>query len=341
MNKEEFEKILTSVCVELTSEAITQSFASSQDFERRVRQVIQTHVIHHGINIDPNPPAQVFPDISIGEFGVEVKFTTNDTWRSVANSVLETNRDQTVNFIYLIFGKMGGTPEVRWADYAQSVIHVRTSHVPRFEVEISSENTISLFDLMGVDYDSFRVSSMAEKMRHIRAYARSRLKPGERLWWLDDSTESHSLPVQARLYTSLTQEEKIKLRAEAVLLSPKIVSSSRDRRKYDDVVMYLLTYHGVLAHQARDLFSAGSVANPTNDNNGGIYIQRSIQLIEENMLTAALTLPSYLFEEYWGYDVDPADRISEWLKVADKFAANSNWTPSQVLFIKYQITRNK
>jgi hypothetical protein len=75
----------------------------------------------------------------MGDFGVEVKFTLNDTWRSVANSVLETQRIESVKHIYIVFGKMGGIPEVRWADYEQSVIHVRTSHVPRFEVELPSE----------------------------------------------------------------------------------------------------------------------------------------------------------------------------------------------------------
>jgi len=32
----------------------------------------------------------------------------------------------------------------------------------------------------------------------------------------------------------------------------------RGDEPYDDVVLFLLTYHGVLAHQTRDMFSAGS-----------------------------------------------------------------------------------
>ena len=42
--------------------------------------------------IDFNPHPQAFPDIAMGEYGVEVKFTLSDTWRSIANSVLETQR---------------------------------------------------------------------------------------------------------------------------------------------------------------------------------------------------------------------------------------------------------
>lgn len=108
----------------------------------------------------------------------------NDSWRSVGNSVLETNRIEAVEKIYLVFGKMGGDPQVRWGHYADSVVHVRTSHVPRFEVELFGGN--SLFGQMGLDYDAFRGLAMDKKMEHIRACARARLKKGERLWWLED-----------------------------------------------------------------------------------------------------------------------------------------------------------
>lgn len=147
---------------------------------------------------------------------------------------------------------MGGLPEVRWAEYEQSVIHVRTSHVPRFEVELPSENSAakdSLFKIMGIKYDDFRKLPMQDKMKHIRAYARN-IHPDGRLWWVEDkSADEHTLPVEARLYTNLTAAEKIKLRAEAALLCPEIVKSGRSRNKYDDIVLYLLTYHGVLCHR--------------------------------------------------------------------------------------------
>jgi hypothetical protein len=225
---------------------------------------------------------------------------------------------------------MGGVPEVRWGDYEQSVIHVRTSHVPRFEVELFANR--SLFTLMGVTYDEFRSLPMEEKMRHIRSYARSRLQKGERLWWLEDTPDAeHALPIQARLYTSLSTEEKTRLRAEAALLSPSIVKSGRSRNKYDDVVLYLLTYHGVICHQARDLFSAGSVANPDNDDEGGIYIERALKLVENEMKKAALEMDDALFVEYWGESVPPEERIARWLEKADAIARD--WVPSKSLFL--------
>ena len=88
---------------------------------------------------------------------------------------------------------MGGVPEVRYDDWERAVMHVRTSHVPRFELEIGAKH--SLFETMGISYDAFSDLDMPDKMVYIRNYARSRLKEGEHLWWLEDGTEesdSHS-----------------------------------------------------------------------------------------------------------------------------------------------------
>lgn len=336
MTQQEFERLLGAVCERLTEESRRSPFQASKTFEDRVREVVQETMAASGASIDFDPHPQAFPDIAVGEFGIEVKFTTNDTWRSVANSVLETNRLDDVRKVYLVFGKMGGAPEVKWGEYEKCVMHVRTSHVPRFEVEIAAEQ--SLFDQMGVPYDEFRNLPMEDKMQHIRAYARRRLKPGERMWWLEDAPEhDHSLPIQARLYTKLPVPEKTRMRAEAALLCPKIVQSGRSRDKYDDAVLYLLTYHGVLCHQARDLFSAGSVANPGNDDAGGVYIERALKLLEEEMLEAADRLEDALFVEYWGEAVPRNQRIARWLEKADALAGN--WVPSQSLFLDYQRSR--
>lgn len=276
MTVEKFEKILDRCCSRLTDDARLKCFQTSIRFENHVREVLADMTRNESdFEIDFNPHPQAFPDIAMGEFGVEVKFTLNDTWRSIANSVLETQRIDKVKYIYVVFGKMGGIPEVRWGDYEKSVIHVRTSHVPRFEVEIPNERHTAkepLFEQMGIHYDDFRKLDMQYKMKYIRAYAR-KIHADGRLWWIEEeeNSDEHTTPMQARLYTNLSKEEKTRLRAEAAILCPDIVKSGRSRKKYDDMVLYLLTYHGVLCHQARDLFSAGSVANPKTITTG-VYI---------------------------------------------------------------------
>lgn len=332
MQKEEFECLLDVVAAQLRNEARTVGFETPKLFEGRVREVVQEAIHDSGVTIDLNPHPHAFPDIEIGAFGIEVKFNSKDDWRSVANSVLETHRIGSVQHVYIMFAKMGGIPDVQWGEYEKSVLHVRTSHVPRFEVQIGAPT--SLFEKMGITYDHFRVLDMHEKMEYIREYARGRLKSGERLWWLEDTPgEAHTLPLQARLFTQLETEEKIKLRAEAILLCPQIVKSGRSRHKYDDVALYMLTYHGVLCHQARDMFSAGSVSNPNNDEEyrGQLHIPQMLKLMEPDLIDAANRMDPLLFEEYWGVEVAPENRIREWLRRIDGYAAGV-WKPSQELF---------
>jgi hypothetical protein len=325
-----FERLLEELCARLTRECAGDApFTASKSFENRVRQVIQTLLEQSKIAVDFSPHPYGFPDIVLGKFGIEVKFTTNDTWRSVANSVFESYRIKDVKHIYVVFGKMGGRPEVRWGRYEECVMHVRTSHVPRFEVDLDAKE--SLFKKFGVSYSQFSALSEEGRMKYIRDYARERLKPGERLWWLEERPdEGHSLPMQVKLFSNLSNDEKLKMRAEASLLCPQIVGSGRNRTKYIDPIMFLLTYHGVLT--TRDAFSAGSAAGPDR---GGIYVQRALLRIQPQMVEAANYLDDSLFNEYWGRSVPPNKRIREWLRMADVYAkvANPPWKPSTVLFL--------
>ncbi len=324
----DFENFLDFLVSSLTEEAKKNKFKNPSEFELRIRETINQKGGFNGHKIDFTPHPHVFPDISLGKNGIEVKFSEKDTWRSIANSVFESSRDQNVKYIYVIFGKMGGNPEVKWAKYDDCVMHVRTSHVPRFELEIGAKEP--LFVKFGIPYPEFQKLDIHKKMEHIRTYARGRLKKGERLWWLGDNPDdNHSLPIQARLYTSLSKEEKRQLRAEAALLCPNVLKGSRVGNKYDDVVLYALTYRGVLCHQARDLFSAGSVAGKER---GGIYIQRSLMDIQDEMLKAAHELEDALFVEYWGVSCPPEKRIAHWLKQADEICIE--WKPSECLFTK-------
>ena len=325
----EFESSLDKACAILTQEARTNGFHGAEDFEFGVRRVLGDLLKPWGLEVRPKVNSQIFPDISVGDYGVEVKFTVADTWRSIANSVFEGSRDSKALHIYLVFGKMGGVAEVRWERYGDSIVHVRTSHVPRFEVQVGGER--SLFAQMRTTYEEFSRLNDAGKMDLVRAYARTRLREGEKLWWVEADPDSpHSLPPGARLYMSLEQEEKRRLRAEATLLCPEVVKPSRSKHKYDNVALYLLTNHGVLVTQARDLFSAGSVAERNTRTGGRNYVLRAIQDIEPEIREAATRLGDELIKEYWGESCPTEQRIREWLRRADKLA--KGWTPSDVLF---------
>lgn len=328
----EFERLLD-IVVEHLAESLRASatYRNPHAFEEHVRDTLKLVSRESEAEVDPRIHPHAFPDIKFNGFGIEVKFTTKDTWLAVGNSVFEGMRAPDVQSIYVIFGKLGGTPAVRWARYEECVTHVRISHAPRFVIEMDA--AISLFEVMDIRYDSFHRLDPDEKMAYIRAYTRDRLNPGERVWWLEDLEEfQQGLPAQITPYIHLDDPRKRLLRAEASFLCPVVVS--RKKNKYLDPIMYILRRHGVLCHQGRDLFTAGSVALRRDARRGGNYIERSLIDLQDEMRTVAAYLESDLIMEYWDTDFIPEDRIAEWLRRADKFA--SDWIPSETLFVDDQ-----
>lgn len=63
----------------------------------------------------------------------------------------------------------------------------------------------------------------------------------------------------------------------------------------------------------------------------GIYIERALKLIENEMRQAALEMDDAIFVEYWGESVSPKNRIARWLEKADAIARG--WKPSDSLFL--------
>ncbi len=330
MTPAKFEKLLDSVVKKLNGDVRLSTLYHKPDrFQQRVFDVLSEVAREHPIQVDPTFHPHAFPDIRANGFGVEVKSTNKDSWLSVGNSVFESMRDPKVKHIYVVFGKMGGMPGVRWGRYEERITHVRISHAPRFVIEM--ERDASLFNTIGIPYREFALLTPENKMQHIRQYSRNRLKPGERLWWLEDEN-SQGKELEVRLYMSLSAGEKKALRAEGTLLFPQVVGGSRVRDKYTDVAFFFLKYRNIFCPQTRDLFSAGSVAGKDR---GGNYLLKALQKIQGEMRRAAKSLDTELFEEYWEVSIGDADeRIREWLRRADMHA--HGWVPSKHLFLDEQ-----
>ena len=334
MTPDEFERVLDRACDILTENVRSSTlYHGPEPFEQHVQDMLKVAAKDTGFTVSPTFNRYAFPDIRVNGYGVEVKYTKQDTWTAVGNSIFEGMRDPDVHSIYVVLGKIGGTPEVRWGRYEDAVTHVRVSNSPRFVIELETERA-PLFSHMAIPYGEFAQLGDEAKMRHVRDYSRGRLKEGERLWWLEPE---HSLPLQVRPYPDLPDAEKRVLRAEAALLSPQICGPSHGRtakRKYAVPALYLLMHHGVIAPQTRDLFSAGSVAQhipPLYE--GEPHVSRALRGIEDLMRDAAERLDDALFEEYWGRRCPPEERIAEWLRMADAVA--KSWRPSDHLFLAH------
>ena len=329
MTPARFEGVLRQVANRLTDKMRNEApCRDAKAFEKIALDELSAAMRDEDESARPAPHPHAFPDLLINGFGVEVKHTIKDTWLAVGNSIFEGMRDSSAQKVYVLYGKMGGWPEVRWARYEDCVSHVRISHAPRFVIDM--EDPASLFRGFNMTYDDFSKLSPADKMAHVRRYYRGRLREGEQIWWLEDLEKpTHSLPITVTIYRHLPNAEKRKLRAEAALLCPEVVGAAAARGKYDRAGLYLITRHGIFAPQLRDLFSAGSVG-ARGGRRGHTYIIAALADIETEMKQAAEYLDDELFVEYWGGGCLAERRIAEWLVKADSYA--TEWTPSAELF---------
>ena len=326
MTAEEFEKLLD-IAVERmnkSAKAGATGFESPQSFELTVAAELRVATRDAGIGTLKSPfHPNAFPDLLVNGFGVEVKFTKRKTWHGTGNSILEGMRDEDTNQIYVVFCR-ADIPEIRWRTYENCIKGVRISHSPRYMIDM--ETDASFFEDLGIPYSDFILLSTQEKMNYVREHVKARIGEHEKLWWIDED-DSHTLPMEVRIYRLLPTAVKVQLRAEAALMCPQIFKSSRARGKYDQAAAYLLTQHGVYAPQIRDLYSAGSVAGKER---GGNYLLRALQHIEDDIIAAAERLDDALFIEYWGLTCPVSKRIPKWLEMADHYAPDV--TPSVELF---------
>lgn len=149
-----------------------------------------------------------FPDIvAAGYYGIEVKATKKDDWTSIGNSVLESSRVPSVEKIYMFFGKLGGTPDIRFRDYEACLKGISVTHYPRYQIDMNLPKGSSIFDKMEVPYDELR--TMRNPIKAIRQYYKTQMTAGDSLWWIDD--DSDTLPALSpviRNLSTLSPEER-------------------------------------------------------------------------------------------------------------------------------------
>ncbi len=313
MNKEQFCRLMDSAVSAMNEQARAGmiGYSNADEFEQTV--LAHLKVVCDGIaEANPSFHNRAFPDIVVNGFGVEVKFTTRSTWHGTGNSIFEGMRDKTARAVALVYYR-ADSREARWRWYSDCIKGIRISHSPRYMIDMDSDNT--LFDQIGVGMDEFRSADLRDKMQIVKNHVRKRRGDGERLWWFDEERE-HTLPVNVRIYRLLDSDTKAQMRAEAAFMCPQIFKGSRQRGKYDDAALYLLTQHGVFAPQTRDLFSAGSVAGKDR---GGDYLIRSIQNNRDIIREVSTQIDDALILEYWGETCDPKHRLRRWLELADSY----------------------
>ena len=153
---------------------------------------------------------QSFPDIVLSKqvFGVEVKSTQANHWTSTGSSIVESTRNDYVQYIYMLFGKLGGsTPEFRCKPYEDCLYDIAVTHSPRYLIDMNLKKSDTIFSKMHTTYDEFR--NEEHPIKTVVNYYKTQLPPGERLWWMgDDEPEKPTGNIILRFWNYLEMKEK-------------------------------------------------------------------------------------------------------------------------------------
>ncbi len=263
-----------------------------------------------------------FPDIvANGYFGVEVKVTTQDHWTSTGNSVLESSRVEDVERIYIMFGKLGGQANVAYRLYQECLPEISVTHFPRYRINMELPIGKSIFDKMGMDYDTLRKSK--DSLRQIKDYYRRQLREGEELWWIDEEKEDGSSSPVIRSLRSFRKEEKDRFFIESMILFPEMFGTSTT--KFERAAAYLITEYNAVSANLRDVFTAGGQAEIRIKGSDLLVpkiffhlfsrakeIQEEIEKIDKEKLL-----------NYWRIEKMEGNRINQWGKLLNERAGSN------------------
>ncbi len=258
-----------------------------------------------------------FPDIVANNYyGVEVKSTNKNHWRSIGSSILESTRIQSVERIFLTFGKLGSPVAFRSRPYEECLYGISVTHYPRYQIDMELAPGETIFDKMGVPYDTLR--KMNNPVEPVSRYYKSQLKPGESLWWADTGNiEEEAAPPTVKLWTALSPDMKEMLTVQGYALFPEVLRSGSPK-KYNRYALWLVTKKGVVNTNIRDSFSAGGkVPMRTTEGLDVLMpaafgrIRKYHELIEETLND----IEEETLKEYWETDHVNDDRLLQWCEM--------------------------
>ena len=256
-----------------------------------------------------------FPDIVAAKyFGIEVKSSKSNHWKTIGNSILESTRVEGVERIFITFGKLGYPTKFISRPYEECLSGIAVTHHPRYQIDMELEAGDTIFDKMGIPYDELR--RLNNPVAPVAQYYKSILKPGQSLWWMGDSTEEVA-PVTVRLWKSLTVAEKKKLEATVYVYFPETIMSSRYQHKYDRATLWLVTQQSVVNSNLRDSFSAGGKQMMQTVDGRSVEMPRVFYKIAERIdkIAEVFALTSNeILAENWQEEVS-TNRVKQWINL--------------------------
>ena len=259
-------------------------------------------------------PGQSFPDIVVKKFfGVEVKTTIKNHWKTTGNSVLESSRLKDVERIFMLFGKLADPVEFRYRPYEECLSEVVVTHSPRYLIDMNLGVNETIFDKIEMPYDVLRKKD--NPIREITNYYKKGLKKGDELWWLDQ-TDASSSNMVIRIWNNLSKSEQKIIIAKAFAFFPELLSNEND--KFSRLAMWLVTKQGIVCPSLRDAFSAGGKIDMVSNNRKYSSVPRIIHNLHSNFEAIRIILnntSALELSEYWNYNTTETNKFNDWINL--------------------------
>lgn len=263
---------------------------------------------------------QKFPDIVAKKYyGIEVKTTTKDHWKTTGNSVFEGTRVSDVERIFMLFAKLASPIEFRCRPYEEVLSEIVVTHSPRYLIDMNLEQGKTIFDKIKMPYDILRKNE--NPIRPIVDYYKSKLKPGEELWWMDAENNSKPSSIIIKIWSNLTLKEKQELKNRSMVYFPELFGNSND--KFGRLAIWLVTREAVVCPNVRDLFTAGGKRDYII---GKIVYQKVprifLNLFENvpNIVEIIMHTSAFELSEYWESRTTDRTKLLDWINLIAGYA---------------------
>lgn len=321
--KSEFEKLLSRTVDDLINRSKKDREIISlygRNFEPIVKDVMSNLAIGTPFeNSIELISGQKFPDIVAKKyFGVEVKTTSQNHWKTTGNSVLESTRVEDVERIYLLFAKLSNPIEFKCRKYEEVLSEVVVTHSPRYLIDMNLEPGMTIFDKINIPYDVLRKKE--NPIRPIVDYYKSMLKNGEELWWIDNNNSNGSNFI-LKNWNNLNPTEKLNYKTKAMIYFPELFGNSNN--KFGKLAVWLVTKEALICPNIRDAFTAGGKElYSINSKNYDLVPRVFVNLFDnyKKVIDTLSTLCSDELSEYWNCKTSDDTKLYDWIDLVESYS---------------------
>lgn len=324
-NRNEFDLLLSSTITELNVHAKSSSKKVATLLGRNLEPFVKDIMSEIAVgtpfeNSIELIGGQKFPDIVANKYyGIEVKTTTQNHWKTTGNSVLESTRVNDVERIFMLFAKLASPIEFRCRPYEEVLSEVVVTHSPRYLIDMNLEKGKTIFDKIKMPYDTLRKKE--NPIKPLVNYYKSKLKVGEELWWMDSENGNDSSNIVIRIWNNLPQNEKQELKNSSMIFFPELFGNRSD--KFNRVAIWLATRKSIVCPNIRDLFTAGGkvdiiIGTKKYDRVPRIFLnlfQNLPQILENIVKISPIEL-----SEYWEIKTSEKNKIFDWIDLVSESA---------------------